>query len=172
MDAVERARAVVSDLEAELAKTTAERLEVLVAVQKLSAAVDARKEIAAKLAPLNRRAKELSIHIVDLTRRLEAEERQAMLAREQAAAIARQAAALANACLAKKHWFEVVAPDGRVLRVRHAGASLLQSELLPKYEVRAQLFGTNENGEGGFSVAIGTDPAAVANEVLRAVAAT
>ena len=74
------------------------------------------------------------------------------MALEQAAHAARVAAIAADA---EPHdrWFEVEAPDHRKIRHRHASPEALAAQLLPGYSVVGEVFGADEQGRGGFSVA-------------------
>ncbi|HEY8005702.1 MAG TPA: hypothetical protein VIE66_02595 [Methylocella sp.] len=159
MAEVECQEKIVSDLEQDLARATAARLEVLGTVRQVSTAVDEKREVAAKLAPLNKRVKELSIAIVSMTQRLADERRTLDLAKNQQAERARIAAAAANASLLKDKVFEVVAPDGRAIRHLHASAEALRSELLPGYAIRGRVYGADKSGHGGFCVSLATSAA-------------
>ena len=74
------------------------------------------------------------------------------MAQDQAAHVARIAAVAVDVA-PHDHWFEVEAPDHRMIRHRHASPEALAAQLLPGYTVRGEIFGCDEQGRGGFSVA-------------------
>ena len=74
------------------------------------------------------------------------------MAKEQAAHAARLSAVAADVA-PHDRWFEVEAPDHRKIRHRHASPEALAAQLLPGYTVAGEVFGADEQGRGGFSVA-------------------
>ena len=74
------------------------------------------------------------------------------MALDQAAHAARLAAVAADVT-PHTRWFEVEAPDHGTIRHRHASPEALAAQLLPGYVLRGEIFGADEQGRGGFSVA-------------------
>ena len=74
------------------------------------------------------------------------------MALDQAAHAARVAAVAADVA-PHDRWFEVEAPDHRMIRHRHASPEALAAQLLPGYVLRGEVFGADEQGRGGFRVA-------------------
>jgi len=147
----------LSNLGIEIEKARVRRLATLNEIRRVSAQAEASgdKKIIAALSPLNkseeadaRLIRSLELQIADGKKMLD-------LARGQQAAIASRAAAAEASTVEHSRWFEVVTRDGRVVRHRHASLESIRAALEPGYTVRAELFGTSENGEGGFPVACG-----------------
>jgi uncharacterized protein involved in exopolysaccharide biosynthesis len=105
--------------------------------------------------PLNKDVEDLSRLIIKIDREINDKKRMLDLCRGQAAAIASRAAAAQSSTAEHVRWFEVNCPGGRVVRHRHASLESIRAALEPGYSVRSELFGTSENGEGGFSIATG-----------------
>jgi hypothetical protein len=75
------------------------------------------------------------------------------MAKDQAAHAARLARVAADAGLPRDRLFEVETPDHRTIRHRHCSPEALAAQLLPGYTVAGEVFGADEQGRGGFSVA-------------------
>jgi hypothetical protein len=52
-------------------------------------------------------------------------------------------------------WFEIKAPDGRLLRQEHASLEALKVSLVSGYEVVGVVFGASVDGKGGLVEPIG-----------------
>lgn len=163
-DDITRFQKHLRDLEAKLVEAR-ERRDALALEQRAainSAKPGDLKAIAAQ-ALVNKALEEQGRLLLSLEREVAEAKKRLGYAEAQRKEAARIAAAKAAASETKEKWFSVRTPDGRELRhLAHSYASL-RSQLLPGYEIEAQIFGCDENGKGGFCAAIGQSPNALEN---------
>jgi hypothetical protein len=88
------------------------------------------------------------------TQIIEARKRLAM-AETQVATVAAKRAESDAPAVPHDRLFEVVCPDGRVVRHHHASAGELQKALQPGYRVTAEVFGAGIDGKGGMVEPLG-----------------
>ncbi|MGA3342070.1 MAG: hypothetical protein ABSD11_15950 [Methylocella sp.] len=146
----------LSNLAVELEKARTRRMETLQEIRRVSAQAELTRDrkIIGTLPPLNkseeadaRLIKSLELQIKDVKRQLD-------LARGQAAAVAsRLAAALPGGD--KTRFFDVRTPSGKIVRHKHSTLDALRRELQPGYTAVAEIFACDDEGVGGFPVAIG-----------------
>ena len=156
MATIESLEKELSDLGVMREEAGARRQKVFAELRQLSIRAEAgdRRAIADQ-APLNKLADDESRLIVRIDREMKDVKRRLDLCRGQAAAIASRAAAAEASTLEHSRWFEVNTPSGRVVRHRHASLESIRAALEPGYTVRSELFGCDEEGNGGFQVAVG-----------------
>jgi hypothetical protein len=106
-----------------------------------------------ELRPLNKSILAEGRLIVSLTRQRDEARKWHTMAKDQAAHAARLARVAADAGLPRDRLFEVETPDHRTIRHRHSSPEALAAQLLPGYTVAGEVFGADEQGRGGFSVA-------------------
>jgi hypothetical protein len=145
----------LADLGIELERTRARRLESQAELRHLSALAQGgdNKSIFAQHA-VNKRIESDSTLIVSLEYEISEVRRQCDLARGQLAAMAIKAAESSPAVLGER-LFEVEAPNGSLVRHRHATADSLQKMLQPGYKVVAEVWGADIDGKGGLAEPIG-----------------
>ena len=90
------------------------------------------------------------------------------MAETQAATAAAKRASADAGTVLNDRLFEVVTPDGRKVRHRHASAGALQKVLQPGYRVVAEVFGAGIDGKGGFVVPIGSSAPTIMTSLLDA----
>lgn len=147
----------LSNLGVELEKARTRRLDTLQEIRRVSALAELTRDNKAvgALGPLNRSEEADARLIQSLERQITDVKRQLDLARAQSAAIASRAAAAQSSAVEHARWFEVNTPSGRVVLHRHASLESIRAALEPGYTVRSELFGTDDEGNGGFGIAIG-----------------
>jgi hypothetical protein len=138
-------------------KAATRRQVIFAALRQLSIKAEAgdRKAVAEQ-GPLNKSAEDESRLIVRIDREMNDVKRRLDLARGQSAVMASRAAAAQSSTVEHAKWFEVSTPSGRVVRYKHASLESIRAALEPGYTVRSEIFGCDENGEGGFPVACGS----------------
>ena len=77
------------------------------------------------------------------------------MAEVQAATAASKRAIADEGAVPHDRLFEVVCPDGRVVRHKHESAGALQKVLTPGYRVVAEVFGAGNDDKGGMIEPIG-----------------
>jgi len=112
------------------------------------------KEIG-ELVRLNRAVEAGQQLILKLERDYKDTKRSLDLGRAQSAVMASRAAAAQSSEVEHARWFEVNTPSGRVVRHRHASLESIRAALEPGYSVRSELFGCDEEGNGGFAIMTG-----------------
>ena len=101
--------------------------------------------------------------MLELEREIRETHKNLTTAQEQQRHMARIAAAKAAASLPKDRLLEVMAPDGRRLRHRANSYAALQRTLLPAYKITGEIFGADENDQGGFVASLTQSPNALEN---------
>jgi hypothetical protein len=145
----------LSDLGVMREEAAARRLKVFADLRQLSVLAEAgdRKAVAEQ-GPLNKSAEDESRLIVRIDREMKDVKRRLDLARVQSACAASCAARLLPSA-EHTRWFSIQTPTGQIVKHKHASAAALRASLLPGYTVRSEIFGCDENGEGGFEVMAG-----------------
>jgi hypothetical protein len=144
-------RKAVKDRELKLAAAKKQRDTIHIDMRKAQAAVDAGdKRARMELSGLNKANVEVGRLILSIGREVAEARGRLSLAENQAAAAAAKRASVDDAGLARDKWFECTCPDGRKVRHRHHSLEALRKELQPGYRAIGQVFGTNEDGTGGF----------------------
>jgi hypothetical protein len=148
---VEELRASLKAHEAKLVAAERQRATILIDMRVAGAAADRGDQTAnIKLTAL-RKSEVAAGRLVTSAEAtvFEAKKRLAM-AETQAATAAAKRAALNAAPVPRDKLFEVVCPDGRKVRHRHASLEALQKALQPGYVAVGQVFAANEDDSGGF----------------------
>jgi len=152
---VERTEASLAAIEEQLAAAVQRRDALTSDLARTNARVDAGgndgKAARLELAPLNKAIDSAGHLILSLTRQRDEAKKWHTMALDQAAGTARIAAAATT--VPRDKLFEVRTPDGRTVRHRHHSSEALRASLLPGYTVAGEVFGADEQGRGGFSVA-------------------
>jgi hypothetical protein len=117
-----------------------------------------------EMKPLDEALHAGDVAIQTLDRELKDRKKWHAMAEAQAANAVRVARVAADAALPRDKWFEIEAPDGRTIRIRHSSREALQADLQPGYQFRGQVFSADANGKGGFSIG-------AANELLAFLSA-
>ncbi len=161
MTPVSRTEASLTASEEQLAAAVQRRDALTADLQRVSARADAGgkdgKAARLELAPLNKALLAAGRLVQSLQRQVAEAKKWRGMAVAQAANAARLAVVAADAGLPRDRVFEVRAPDGRVLQHLHHSHEALRTALLPGYTVAGEVFGADEQGRGGFSVAAGHD---------------
>jgi len=167
MATVEKLEGDLADLGVRLEAARADRIAKIQHARKLAAQAEATKDnkVIHAQASANRAIETVSRRILGLEQEIADMKRRLDLARAQQAGIASRLAAEASAGVIHDKVFEVATPDGRVVRHKHSSFDALCASLQAGYWIRAQVFGADADGQGGFSVATGQREA-----VLKAVA--
>jgi hypothetical protein len=147
----EGAQKVLNELEAELAEAKSRRDVILNDISKANDASVRDHRARMELPGLNKQEVSAGRLIVSIERQIvEARKRVAMTEAHAVGAAARRAE-MEDTALIRDKWFECLCPDGvRKVRHRHSSLVALQRELQPGYRAIGQVFGTNEDGTGGF----------------------
>jgi rhodanese-related sulfurtransferase len=156
MNTLEGLEKRLADLGIELETVRSRRLQAQTDLRRLSALAEKGDQKARNAQdPVNKAVAADSTLITSLGREIDAVKRTLGLVRAQQASVVRRQHEAETAALPKDKLFEVMCPDGR--RVRHRAASLAAQgkSLLPNYTITAEIFGADENGDGGFVAAIG-----------------
>jgi hypothetical protein len=150
---VERTSASLATHEKQLAEARARYHQLTADLAQVCARADkGDKRAVHEQRPLNK-AIDAAGHLVRSLEQQTAEARKwHSMSVEQAAHAARLAHVAADVA-PHDRWFEVEAPDHRTIRHRHASPEALAAQLLPGYAVAGEVFGADEQGRGGFSVA-------------------
>ncbi len=156
MATIETLEKELSDLGVAREKAAARRQGIFGELRQLSIKAEAgdRKALYAQ-GPLNTDVEDLTREIIRIDREIKDTKRSIDLCRGQAAVIASRAAASQSSAAEHARWFEVNCPGGRVVRHKHASLESIRAALEPGYSVRSELFGTDDEGNGGFAIAIG-----------------
>ena len=113
-----------------------------------------RKVIAAQ-DPLNKLIETDQRLVAQIEKQIGDTKRMLDLARGQAAVIASRAAAAQSSTAEKNRWFSVRTPAGKTVRHKHSSAAALRASLLPGYELKFEVFGCDDAGDGGIEVLTG-----------------
>jgi hypothetical protein len=167
---MEGTQKVLNELEAELAEAKVRRDKILVDIRKANAAAFAgdRRQVFV-LGSLNKQDAETGRLILSIERQIaEARKRVDMAANQAATAEAMSHVMATPDGAAKWRWFEITAPDGRVLRHRALSFADLQKALLRGYRVTSEVFGASVTGVGGVAAQIGSDVPSIMTGLLSA----
>jgi hypothetical protein len=93
--------------------------------------------------------------ILSLEAQAAGEKKRVEMAEVQAATAASKRAIADEGAVPHDRLFEVVCPDGRVVRHKHESAGALQKVLTPGYRVVAEVFGAGNDDKGGMIEPIG-----------------
>jgi hypothetical protein len=112
------------------------------------------RKVVAEQGPLNKLVAADQVLLNQLERQIKDTTRQLDLARAQSACAASRAAAAVPGP-EKRRWFDVRTPRGAIVRHKHASLDALRRELQSGYVAVAEVFGCDDDGIGGFPVAVG-----------------
>jgi len=150
---LERTARALALCEKKLSAARKRRDDLTAELQQVCARADAGDKAARhELKPLNEALHAGGVAIQTLDRELKDRQKWHRMSLDQAAHAARLAAVAADVT-PHDRWFEVEAPDHRTIRHKHASPEALAAQLLPGYVLRGEVFGADEQGRGGFSVA-------------------
>ena len=153
---IEDRRKIVAAYEAKLGEEKARRDRILIDARKASADADKGDQRARfELAGLNKQDLAAGRLILSLEAQVTGARKSLAMAETQAATVASKRASADEGTVQKVRLFEVVCPDGRKVRHRHASADALQKALQPRYRVVAEVFGAGIDDEGGMIEPIG-----------------
>ena len=144
----------LSDLGVAREKAAARRQGIFGELRQLSIKAEAGDNKARNAqGPLNKQADEESRLILRIDREMKDIKRSLDLCRGQQAAIDSRAAATVPES-EKTRFFDVRTPHGKIVRHKHASIDALRRELQAGYSVAAEIFGCDDEGLGGFPVAV------------------
>jgi hypothetical protein len=157
----------LDDLGVELEKVRTRRIESQEELRRLGVLAEAGDQRARnEQAPINKSVNADSTLITSLGREIAQVKRQVDLARAQQAAVARRKHADETAALPKDLLFELTAPDGRKVRIRHSSLESLRKILQPGYVASGQVFGANADDSGGYVASLGPGASTMAGMLM------
>ena len=154
----------LTNLGIELEKARARRLDTLTEIRRVSTVAEMTRcnKSIGSLGALNKSEEADARLIRSLEGQISDVKRQLDLARGQAAVIASRKSVAESSAVEHTRFFEVQTPSGKIVRHKHASLESIRAAIEPGYKVTAEIFGTDDEGNGGFPVACGQRKALLA----------
>jgi hypothetical protein len=147
---LEIAQDVIADLECKLAVANREKSSVDRKVRSAATAAIGNNKARFALSGLNKESEGAGRMVLTIERELAEARKRLAQVEHSIACVKANRGAVESAGHDHNRLFEIMAPDGRKLRQKHASLDAARKVLMPGYRVSGEVFGGDADGNGGF----------------------